>query len=392
MERTLDEITLAVPGRLKDSAETGTESTEKLRLFLPDAFTNPEHVRFAFKGALAAFICYVIFVGFDYPGIYTCVITVFVVALSTIGASNQKGILRFGGAAVGGFMAMIALIYLFPNVETIAGFWLIFGAGTAVAAWATFGTPRIYYGGYQTGLAFYKAIFQGSFGQVTSLTVIRDRLIGVFFGLIVFGIVEQVLWPVSATEALRRSLAELLRLLGELARTRTAGLTPTGTGDEVDAWRRRISQKVENVQELIESSKFELRSLKVSEIQKLTGQAQIIFILLLSLARQRQEITDTSAVRAAAVGLDDAMAAALDDLSRRVASDSPPTVADLEGRLRTFEQAVTAAPPAPGETAPPNLTDRLALYGALVAAIKRLSLEPLNIEQDADEVKVLAVQ
>ena len=53
---------------------------------------------------------------------------------------------------------------------------------------------------HQAGLAFYKAIFQGSFGQVTTLTVIRDRLIGIFFGLIVFGIVEHVLWPVSATE------------------------------------------------------------------------------------------------------------------------------------------------------------------------------------------------
>ena len=138
------------------------------------------------------------------------------------------------------------------------------------------------------------------------------------------------------------------------------------TGDEVDAWRRRISQKVQDVQELIESSKFELRSLKLSEIQKLTGQAQIIFILLLSLARQRQEITDPSVVRAAAVELDDAMATALETLSRRVASDSPRTVADLEGMLRTFEQAVTAARPAPGETTvPPNLTDRLALYGAL---------------------------
>ena len=245
------------------------------------------------------------------------VITVLVVSLSTIGASNQKGILRFGGAAVGGVMAMISLMYLFPNVETIGGFWLIFGAGTAVAAWATFGTPRIYYGGYQVGLAFYKAIFQGSFGQVTTLTVIRDRLIGIFFGLIVFGIVEHVLWPVSATDALRRTLAELLRLLAELARTGSSTATPTVTGDEVDAWRRRISQKVQNVQELIESSKFELVSLKVSEVQKLTGEAQIIFILLLSLARRRQEVTDPSAVREAAVGLDDAMATALMALSRR---------------------------------------------------------------------------
>ena len=392
MERTLDEITLAVPGRFKESGESGADAAGKLRLFLPDAFTNPDHVRFAVKGALAAFICYVIFVGFDYPGIYTSVITVFVVSLSTIGASNQKGILRFGGAAVGGFMAMIALMYLFPNAETIGGFWLIFGAGTAVAAWVTFGTPRIFYGGYQTGLAFYKAVLQG-FGQVTTLTVIRDRLIGIFFGLIVFGIVEHVLWPVSATDALRRTLAELLRLLAELARTGSSTSTPTVTGDEVDAWRRRISQKVENIQELIESSKFELRSLKISEIQKLTGEAQIIFILLLSLARQRQEVTDTSAVRAAAAGLDDAMAMALMALSRSVASDSPPTVPHLEGMLRTFEQAVTAAPPAPGETAiPPHLTDRLALYGALVAAIKRLASEPINACQEAQEEQVLAVQ
>ena len=95
-------------------------SSEKPGLFLPDAFENPEYVRFAIKGTLAAFICYIIFIGFDYPGIYTSVITCFVVALSTIGASNQKGILRFGGAAVGGLMGLIALVYLFPNIETSA--------------------------------------------------------------------------------------------------------------------------------------------------------------------------------------------------------------------------------------------------------------------------------
>ena len=158
-----------------------------------------------------------LFIGFDYPGIYTSVITCFVVSLSTIGASNQKGILRFGGAAVGGLMGLIALVYLFPNVETIGGFWLVFGAGTAVAAWVNFGTPRISYGGYQIGLAFYKAVLQG-FGPALSATVVRDRLIGVFFGLIVFGIVEHLLWPVRAQDALRARLAEMLHLLADLAR------------------------------------------------------------------------------------------------------------------------------------------------------------------------------
>src|SRR5262245_4855285 len=84
MEHTLDEIALAVPHRPEESGQT---ATEKRSLFVPDAFDNPEYVRFAIKGSVAALICYVAFIGFDYPGIYTSVVTCFVVSLSTIGAS-----------------------------------------------------------------------------------------------------------------------------------------------------------------------------------------------------------------------------------------------------------------------------------------------------------------
>jgi uncharacterized membrane protein YccC len=309
-----------------------------------------------------------------------------VVALSTIGASNQKGILRFGGAAVGGLMGLIALVYLFPNVETIGGFWLVFGAGTAVAAWVNFGTPRISYGGYQIGLAFYKAVLQG-FGPALSATVIRDRLIGVFFGLLVFGAVEHLLWPVRAQDALRARGAEMLRLLADLARSATAGAgrLPSSildhqssadvamTSNDVDSWRRRISQKVADIQGLIESSKFELGDFKLSGIQKLTGNAQIVFILLLSLARQKHDLAHSDVVRAAAVELDNAMATALQSLATRVAGNSQSTVPNLENMLDAFERSVAAAP---------NLTEYVTLYRALVAAIERLSLESLHTGQD----------
>jgi multidrug resistance protein MdtO len=368
MERTLDEIVLAVPGRLKDAGV----STEKPRLFLPDAFTNPEYVRFAVKGSLAALICYVCFVGFDYPGIYTSVITCFVVSLSTIGASNQKGFLRFGGAAVGGGMGLIALVYLLPNAESIGGFWLVFCAGTAIAAWVNFGTPRISYGGYQIGLAFYKAVLQG-FGPAMNLTVIRDRLIGVFFGLAVFGAVEHVLWPIRASDALRADLAEMIRLLAELARTGTSSATPAVIDRDVDMWRLRISQKVEDIQGLIESSKFESGAGKLRAMQKLTGDAQIIFILLLSLARRRRDFTRPDVVRAAAVELDDAMATTLLALSTCVAADSQPMESDVEGMTGAFERFTVACLKTPSDaTALPQLAEYSALYRALVAAIERL--------------------
>ena len=382
IERTLDQIALTLPQYFAELGHSKAAPAEKRSLFLPDAFDNPEYVRFAIKGTLAALICYVAFIGFDYPGIYTSVITCFVVALSTIGASNQKGILRFGGAAVGGLMGLIALVYLFPNIETIGGFWLVFGTGTAIAAWVNFGTPRISYGGYQVGLAFYKAILQ-DFGPATSATVVRDRLIGVFFGLIVFGIVENLLWPVRARDALRARLAEVLRLLAELARSKTrADENPTVLVNDVDSWRRRISQKVEEAQGLIESSKFEAGDLDVDEIQKRIGDGQLVFVLLLSLARQSRDTPRLpDAMRAAAVDLDSSVATALEALANHVSGGSEPAVLELEGPLNAFERTVagTVALDNEGDA---HFRGRLALYRALSAAIERLSSEFLNTEQD----------
>ena len=382
IERTLDQIALTLPQYFAELGHSKAAPAEKRSLFLPDAFDNPEYVRFAIKGTLAALICYVAFIGFDYPGIYTSVITCFVVALSTIGASNQKGILRFGGAAVGGLMGLIALVYLFPNIETIGGFWLVFGTGTAIAAWVNFGTPRISYGGYQVGLAFYKAILQ-DFGPATSATVVRDRLIGVFFGLIVFGIVENLLWPVRARDALRARLAEVLRLLAELARSKTrADENPTVLVNDVDSWRRRISQKVEEAQGLIESSKFEAGDLDVDEIQKRIDDGQLVFVLLLSLARQSRDTPRLpDAMRAAAVNVDNAVATALEALANHVSGGSEPAVLELEGPLNAFERTVagTVALDNEGDA---HFRGRLALYRALSAAIERLSSEFLNTEQD----------
>jgi multidrug resistance protein MdtO len=81
MERTLDEIALVVPRRFKDHGASGAGSAEKPKIFVPDAFDNPQYVRFAIKGSLAALICYIVFIGFDYPGIYASLITCFVVSL-----------------------------------------------------------------------------------------------------------------------------------------------------------------------------------------------------------------------------------------------------------------------------------------------------------------------
>ena len=74
---------------------------EPRRLFVPDAFTNPEYLRYALKGSLAVMICYVLQSAVDWPGIRTCIITCMIVGLTSEGATIQKATLRLSGALVG---------------------------------------------------------------------------------------------------------------------------------------------------------------------------------------------------------------------------------------------------------------------------------------------------
>src|SRR5258706_6768309 len=103
---------------------------------------------------------------------------------------------------------------------------------------------------------------------------------------------------------------------------------------DLDSLRRRISQKVEDVQALIESSKFESGDLDIDQIQKRIGEGQLVFVLLLSLARQAPDlnrIPDT--VRAAVIDLDKSVATALEALANQIPASSQTAVSALDDRL-----------------------------------------------------------
>ena len=105
------------------------DDLERPTLLSRDAFVNPEHLRFALKGCLAASACYVIYNALAWPGISTAVTTCLLTALSTIGASRQKQILRIAGAIVGGFViGMGSQIFILPYVDSIAGFLVLFAS------------------------------------------------------------------------------------------------------------------------------------------------------------------------------------------------------------------------------------------------------------------------
>jgi multidrug resistance protein MdtO len=262
-------------------------------------------------------------------------------------------------------MGLFALVYALPNVDGIGGFWLVFAAGTAVAAWINFGTPRVSYGGYQIGLTFYKAVLQG-FGPAVSATVLRDRLIGVALGLIVFGLLERVLWPVRAADRMRERLADVFRSLSGLA---LACAKPGGLrSSEVDAQRRLISQQVADVQGFIESSKFEPDAAGAVATQRVIGDAQTVFLLLLAIARDETPLPQTA--REAMLRVPTEAAAALEGLAEHLRRGSPRPAFDLDGALAEVGRDIPARGLSPADEA---WHERLLLYRELVVAVNRLA-------------------
>src|SRR5262249_23688935 len=163
-------------------------------LFVHDWLSNPEHIKFALKGCLAASICYIIYTALAWPGISTAVLTCILTALTTIGSSRQKQILRLLGAVVGGLViGMGSQIFILPGLDSIAGFTLLFLTVTIIAGWFATSGPRLSYFGIQLALAFY-LITLPEFTIQTSLQVARDRVVGVLLGLSMMWLVFDQLW------------------------------------------------------------------------------------------------------------------------------------------------------------------------------------------------------
>jgi len=192
--------------------------SSRRKLFATDALTNPEHLQFALKGCLAASLCYIIYDSIAWPGISTAVTTCLLTGLSTIGASRQKQILRFAGALVGGFLiGMGSQIFILPYLDSIAEFTLLFVLVTGVAAWFLTSSPRLSYFGLQVALAFYLINLE-KFAVQTSLSIARDRIVGILLGLFMMWLVFDQLWGAPAAVEMRRTFISNLRLLAEVAR------------------------------------------------------------------------------------------------------------------------------------------------------------------------------
>ena len=209
------------------------------RIFVDDAFSNSEHLRFALGGTIAAMICYVLYVSLDWPGISTSVTTCVFTALSNVGTSRQKQALRIAGAVLGGFVfGLGSQVFVLPNIDSISGLAVLFATVTAVAAWVSTSSTRLSYAGLQIALAFY-LINLSEFSIQTSLTLGRDRAIGVLLGIFSMWLVFERMSPRPAADEMVRVFIRNLRLMAELMTVSPAG-TDTGAILKVRRQREQV--------------------------------------------------------------------------------------------------------------------------------------------------------
>jgi multidrug resistance protein MdtO len=193
------------------------------RLFVADAFSNPAHWQFALKTTMAVMISYAIYALLNWPGMRTAVVTCFFVALSSLGETVHKFVLRLSGAVIGGLIAGLCIVFVLPHLTDIGQLCLLIGAVSVGAAWVATSSELLSYAGMQIAFAFFLGILQG-YAPATDLTVLRDRVAGILLGNIVITIVFSSFWPQSATSSVRAAIAEALRAIGEVIRQpRSAG-------------------------------------------------------------------------------------------------------------------------------------------------------------------------
>jgi multidrug resistance protein MdtO len=351
--REMENVVALIPhvftgSRSMDEYLPPSDDTPRRKLFAPDTLVNPEHIKFALKGCLAASVSYSIYNSIAWQGISTAVTTCLLTALSTIGVSRQKQILRIGGALVGGFLIGIgSQIFILPNLDSITGFTVLFILVTALSAWFMTCSPRLSYFGLQVALAFYLINVQ-QFAAQTSLSVARDRVVGVLLGLFIMWLVFDRLWGSPAAVEMKRTFISNLRLLAQLAREPLPGREKTWRSHSL---RETINANFDKVRSLADGVLFELGS---SRQQVLSMRSRIrqwqpplhafvaIRLLLLKYRLQLPGFELPPAVRAAQQEFDDHLAKTLDGMADRLEGKPSEEKDDFEVAFNGLETVVRA--------------------------------------------------
>jgi multidrug resistance protein MdtO len=371
LEHTVAEMAEVIAGATTLSAYAPPSSSAETpsRLFVPDAFSNPEHFKFGIRGGLAASLCYLAYTSLNSPELSTAVTTCLLTALTTIGASRQKQILRFTGAFVGGALGIGSQMFILPFFDSICGFTLLFVGVTALAAWIATSSTRLSYFGIQIVVAF-DLINLSEFKIQTDLNLARDRVLGIMLGLGMMWLVFDQLWSAPAGVAMRRAFVSTLRSLAQFARE-PASTDLRAAIERSYSLREAINAGLDKVRALADAILFEFGPAREDDmalrerIRRWQPQLRILFLTRIALWKYRVQLPGfelPDSARAAQQMFDEQSAAMLDGIADRVESSRSEAGVNLENAFDRLEKAVLSLlSESPTETLAASLRSLLSL-------------------------------
>jgi multidrug resistance protein MdtO len=351
LEQTLDLLRMSLSPAPGQSFALDQINPASPTLLKPDAFRNPEHLHFALRGCLASTLCYFIFNAIFWAGLNTSLFTCVVTAVTSIGTSRQKQLLRFSGALCGGVVLGIASqVLILPMLDTVAGFTVMFATVTAVAAWILTSSQRLSYFGNQLALAFYLIQLHGPSPQ-TNLAIARDNIMGIMLGLVMMWLVFETLGSKPAVQVMRELFAENLHLMAEYGRPWPQGKPPDLR--KIRTLRETISQNFLAVNSQADAVLFEIgrsRDHSLAVRARLRGwqpQLRSIFLLEIALLQYRLQVSPRQlppSVLRAWVHFDGEVSALLEGIARAFRlEDRSCEPHDIQRAHSDLEQAILDA-------------------------------------------------
>ena len=379
MERTISLIPEAFSSSgLASYLSSSAGDERRPTVFVADALSNSDHLKFGLKGCLAASLCYIFYTAVAWPGLNTAITTCLLTALSTIGSSRQKQVLRFAGAIGGGVLAGIgAQVFVLPNIDSIAGFTVLFVVVTSAAAWFATSSPRFSYFGFQFAVAFDLINLQ-EFKIQTSLAVARDRVAGILLGLFMMWLVFDQLWGVPAAVEMKRTFISNLRSLGQFIREPRPDDARFGTQRRASL-REAINTKFDKVRSLADGVLFEFGPSRQQDLalrdqfRRWQPQLRTLFVTRIALLKYRLQIPGfelPEVVRLAQQEFDDQLAAAIDGMADRMEGKPPERKDSLKQSFEHLELTIQTCCSGPQE----SLTAEMQTFLALSRSIESVTV------------------
>ena len=217
----------------------------------------------------------------------------------------------------------------------------------------------------------------------TSLTVARDRVIGILLGLFMMWLVFDQLWSSSAIEEMKKSFIASLRSLGQLFRVPAA--KDVGVlSEQTSSLRERINTDLDKLRILGDAVLFEFGSSRPqdlalrAEIMRRQSELRMLFLMETTWLKYRHQLPGfelPEGLSAAQLAFDEDFARTLGSVADRFEGKSSTGHSEFENSLKRLERNIQECS---SKASSPQVTARLQAYQSLCLRIGSLATSLVN--------------